>query len=227
MHFTPKEVYAEPVLFQGALVGILVLASNQKLDETQKAILHTMLNGLGLALRNALTHEEIQRIAALDSLTGIYNRRFGMERLHEEYTRVIRQDLPLSLLMMDIDHFKSINDTYGHRAGDRALKLVVKVMKSVMREGDILCRYGGEEFMAILPGADCDNAQEVAERIRRRISDTHLEHGDQIIPITISIGMASWPEHQVENEQQLIERADQTLYMAKESGRNRVVLAPV
>ncbi len=227
VHFTPKEVYAEPVLFQGALVGILVLASNQKLDETQKAILHTMLNGLGLALRNALTHEEIQRIAALDSLTGIYNRRFGMERLHEEYTRVIRQDLPLSLLMMDIDHFKSINDTYGHRAGDRALKLVVKVMKSVMREGDILCRYGGEEFMAILPGADCDNAQEVAERIRRRISDTHLEHGDQIIPITISIGMASWPEHQVENEQQLIERADQTLYMAKESGRNRVVLAPV
>lgn len=127
--------------------------------------------------------------------------------------------------MLDIDHFKQINDTYGHTVGDLVIKRVVEVAKSALREGDVLVRYGGEEFLAILPGADCEDSLAVAERIRCLVEETKLEHDQQVIPLTVSLGFASWPEQMVENEQDLIELTDKALYYAKENGRNRAVPA--
>ena len=221
--FRPKMVQILPVTFQGAVVGVLLLAAVQSPDEKQRQLRDMFVAGLGLALRNALTHEEIQRIAVLDGLTGAFNRRFGMQRLKEEYSRAVRQEAPLAVLMVDIDHFKRINDTYGHLVGDRAIKLVVEQIRHVVREGDVIVRYGGEEFMVILPGADSHNAVEVAERLRRRVGETELRQGDQTIHMTASIGVASLPEIRVESPEDLIECADEALYQAKRNGRNQVV----
>ena len=220
---TPRFVDILPIEFKGMRMGVLVLARLQPLDKKVQMILALMQKGLGLAVRNALTHEEIQRIAVLDGLTGIYNRRFGMQRLHEEFVRAQRQETPIGLIMVDIDHFKSINDTYGHQVGDRAIKLVVKLAKSVLREGDILVRYGGEEFMIVLPGAAMEDAIAIAERLRHQVAEAQLQHGDQVIKLTISLGVAAYPELDVNNENELIALADEALYAAKESGRNRVV----
>lgn len=219
----PRFVDVLPIEFRDVRIGALVLARLQPLDKKQQIILALLQKGLGLAIRNALTHEEIQRIAVLDGLTGIYNRRFGMQRLHEEFIRAQRNESPLVLIMLDIDHFKSVNDTYGHQVGDRAIKLVVKLAKTVLREGDILVRYGGEEFMIVLPGAAIDDAVEVAERLRHKVADTLMQHGDQQIPLTISLGVGGYPELDVADEGALIACADEALYKAKETGRNRVV----
>lgn len=219
----PRFVDILPIEFEGIRIGALVLARLQPLEKKQQIILSLLQKGLGLAIRNALTHQEIQRIAVLDGLTGIYNRRFGMQRLHEEFGRAQRSETPLALIMLDIDHFKSINDTYGHQVGDRAIKLVVKLAKTVLREGDILVRYGGEEFMIVLPGAAVADALEVAERLRHKVSDTLLQHGDQQIHLTVSLGVSGYPELDVSDEAQLIALADQALYKAKETGRNRVM----
>ncbi|SIN68085.1 diguanylate cyclase (GGDEF) domain-containing protein [Sulfurivirga caldicuralii] len=219
----PRFVDILPIEFKGMRIGALVLARLQPLEKKQQIILSLLQKGLGLAIRNALTHEEIQRIAVLDGLTGIYNRRFGMQRLHEEFGRAQRSKTPLALIMLDIDHFKSINDTYGHPVGDRAIKLVVKLGKTVLREGDILVRYGGEEFMIVLPGAAIDDAVKVAERLRHKVTETLLLHGDQQIHLTVSLGVAGYPALEVADEDALIALADEALYKAKESGRNRVV----
>jgi diguanylate cyclase (GGDEF)-like protein len=219
----PRFVDILPIEFRDVRMGALVLARLQPLKKRQQIILAQLQKGLGLAIRNALTHQEIQRIAVLDGLTGIYNRRFGMQRLREEFGRAQRSETPLALIMLDIDHFKSINDTYGHQVGDRAIKLVVKLAKTVLREGDILVRYGGEEFMIVLPGAAIDDAVEVAERLRHKVSDTMLQNGDKQIHLTVSLGVAGYPELDVSEEGQLIALADEALYKAKETGRNRVV----
>ncbi len=219
----PRYVDVMPIEFKDVRIGTLVLARLHPLDEKQRTILTLMRQGLGLAVRNALTHEEIQRIAVLDSLTGIYNRRFGMQRMHEEFARAQRMEAPIGLIMIDIDHFKNVNDTYGHQVGDRAIKLVVKLARTVLREGDILVRYGGEEFMIVLPGASSEDAVAVAERLRHKVAESLLKHGQQQIPLTISAGAASYPEVSATDENQLIALADRALYAAKEGGRNRVV----
>ncbi len=125
--------------------------------------------------------------------------------------------------MFDIDHFKKVNDTYGHLAGDRVLIQVAKTARAALREGDILMRYGGEEFLVILPAASKANSRDVGERLRRMVEETSVTDGDQVIRITISIGVTSFPELEVADEQELVERADEMLYKAKESGRNRVL----
>ncbi len=182
--------------------------------------------GLGLALNNAIAHDRLRRLAALDPLTGVFNRRFGMSRLQEEYSRAIRMSTPLGVMMLDLDHFKSVNDTYGHMVGDRILKLMVTCVRKVLREGDVLIRYGGEEFMAVFPGASLADLRDLGERIRRIIEETTLAVGDQTVHVTASIGGASYPEHEVERVESLVQSADAALYTAKEGGRNRVDLAP-
>lgn len=223
VRFRPKEIELIPVVYKGILEGILVLARTTSLTPKQQLIRDVFVEGLGLALNNALTHEKIQRIAVLDSLTAIYNRRFGMERLNEEFARAIRQQSPLSIIMADIDHFKSINDRYGHLVGDRAIKTAVQVMKSLLREGDVLIRYGGEEFLILLPGASIDDAMEISEGIRLKMAETPLHVGDSTLQMTLSEGVAGIPEIDVNDPMALIQRADEALYHAKESGRNRVM----
>ncbi len=127
-------------------------------------------------------------------------------------------------MMFDIDHFKKVNDTYGHLAGDRVLIQVAKTAREAIREGDILMRYGGEEFLVILPAASKENCRDVAERMRRKVEETSVADGDQVIRVTISIGITSYPELDVAGEQDLVKHADEALYVAKESGRNRVIV---
>ncbi len=222
--FRPHEIIIDPVLYKGVPLGVIILASAGGFTDEVRARLNLFRQGMALALNNALTHDRLQRLAALDPLTGVYNRRFGMARLHEEFSRAVRATGPLGVMMFDIDHFKKVNDTYGHLAGDRVLIQVAKTARSAIREGDILMRYGGEEFLVILPAASKENAHTVGERMRRMVEETSVADGDQIIRVTISVGITSYPELDVARDQDLVQRADESLYSAKESGRNRVIM---
>ncbi|WP_406606988.1 GGDEF domain-containing protein [Candidatus Infernicultor aquiphilus] len=135
----------------------------------------------------------------------------------------MRAGTPLSLLMFDIDYFKIVNDTYGHSVGDKLLANVAKITLSSIREGDILLRYGGEEFLCVLPGANQHDAAIVAERMRIMVMDSHVKNLEQEIKVTISIGVATYPHDNIFNSDQLIKLSDEAMYVAKNTGRNRMV----
>ncbi len=221
--FQPNELFIEPILYKNTLLGILVLVGSAPFPEQMLSRLPIFNQELSLALRNAITHDQMTHFAAIDPLTGLYNRRFGIRRLHEEFQRSIRSGTPLSVLMLDIDHFKALNDSYGHMAGDRVLILVSKIAGSSIREGDILMRYGGEEFLCVLPGAGPGDASKIAERIRIMIMNSRIQYDGQDIQTTVSIGIASYPRENMDNPDQLIKLADEAMYDAKTSGRNKVV----
>ncbi|HET20323.1 MAG TPA: GGDEF domain-containing protein, partial [Chromatiales bacterium] len=185
-------------------LGVVVLASATPFPEGTRTRLEIFRSALSLALRNAIAHDHLQRLS-------------------EEFSRAVRADTPLAVLMLDIDHFKSINDTYGHLAGDRALVKVARLVRSLLREGDVLLRYGGEEFMIILPGASCHDAKLMGQRLRHAVEDITVSHGEQSFHLTVSIGAASYPEMNVSNQEEFVHLADERLYRAKQSGRNCVV----
>ena len=222
--FRPREVIIEPVVYKQIPLGAIVLSSARGFPDEVGNILEMLRTGLALALNNAVAHDRLQRLAAIDPLTGIYNRRFGMARYHEEFGRAIRSTLPLGLMIFDIDHFKSVNDTYGHLVGDRVLAKVTRVARTAIREGDIMVRYGGEEFLVILPGASKADAERLGERIRRIVEEASLEDGDQSIRVTISIGCTAYPAPDITDDSVLLQRADEALYVAKQTGRNRLVM---
>ena len=223
--FTPREVIIEPILFKNVMLGLLILGSADPFGMDAKKRLGLFSQNLAMALHNALLFDRLERLAALDSLTGIYNRRFGLTRLHEEFGRTLRMNAPLGMMMIDLDHFKQVNDVFGHLTGDRVLIRLANAAKSVMREGDVLVRYGGEEFLAILPGASWKDVSEIADRLRRKIAETSVQHGEDVIKVTVSVGGVSYPELEVTDEMELVDHADKALYRAKESGRNCVVMA--
>ena len=171
-----------------------------------------------------MTHDQVQKLAAIDPLTGIYNRRFGTTRLHEEFVRAVQLESAIGIMMFDIDHFKSVNDTYGHSIGDRVIRQVATTARSALREGDIIIRLGGDEFLAVLLGASANDVFQTAEKIRRQIDEKLISYGDQNIHITVSLGGVSFPEKDIKNEQDLIDSADRALYSAKNAGRNRTVV---
>lgn len=172
-------------------------------------------------------HEAIYRMTIIDGLTSTYNKRYIVETLQREISRARRHSRPLSLLMCDIDHFKHVNDTYGHLAGDYVLKELVNTVRSILRPDDVMGRYGGEEFVLILPETDLKGALEVAERMRMAIESHEFVfegeriEGQETDGITISVGVtqlaAKWLEHS------FIKAADEKLYEAKHAGRNRSV----
>ena len=147
-----------------------------------------------------------------------------MVRLHEEYSRSVRRGIPLGVLMFDIDHFKQVNDTYGHVVGDRVLRDISTLIRQGIREGDILLRYGGEEFMVILPGASKEDAYTIADRVRHMVRDHKTVYGENQINVTISVGLDSMPESSVSGELELIANADEALYRSKNSGRDKVTI---
>ncbi len=222
--FHPKAVTIEPVLFKSVPIAVILLAKAEPFKAGYTKQLSIFTQSLAIAMHNAFEHEQLQKLAALDPLTGVLNRRFGLVRLREEYSRSIRRGAPLGLLMFDIDHFKQVNDTYGHVVGDRVLKSIAALIRQGLREGDVLMRYGGEEFLAILPGASREDVLGVAERTRYLVRDYKTRYGDNLIGVTISIGGDSMPESSVTNEQTLIANADEALYASKNSGRDRVTL---
>lgn len=181
----------------------MLLASNGKLE------MHT------LQLRDA--NQALEEMATSDGLTGLRNNRFFRERLNEEYSRARRYDLPLSVMLLDADHFKQYNDTYGHLSGDVVLKEIASLMKGMARLTDCVARYGGEEFVIILPQTDADGAKVIAERIRQSIE----RHQWPQRQITVSIGLSSL-SNDTQSPEDLVGQADQALYFSKSAGRNCV-----
>ncbi len=222
--FNPSEVFIEPIEFKGVNLGALIAATGANVaDKRTEQLSQLFSRSIGLAINNALTHSRFQKLAAIDSLTNIYNRRFGMDRLKEDFSRAVREHSSLTVAMVDIDNFKLVNDNYGHLVGDKAIILTTKIIKDALRDGDIVVRYGGEEFLMILHGASSENAMSVCERIRHQVKDTVFMEGEQQINLSVSIGLCAYPEQVVDNEVSLIDMADQALYSAKQTGRDKVV----
>lgn len=218
--FTPSEILVHPLHAHSVGIGVVVLGWSGDLPRGARALAPILLQTFSVALSNARAHQDMERLAALDALTGVYNRRFGLERLREEYSRSVRSGRPLGVVMVDLDHFKSVNDTYGHLAGDAVLKRVADEARSVLREGDILCRYGGEEFLAILPGAGEEDVRAIAERIRRLMETLIHRVGGHEFRVTVSLGFGSTAGTAVQDEMALVDAADAALYAAKRMGRN-------
>ncbi len=176
-----------------------------------------------LALDRSNAYEQMQKIAAIDELTGIYNRRFGLQRLSEDYSRAKRAGSAFYVMMFDIDHFKAINDSYGHQAGDYILEQTAKTIKSLLRIEDVFLRYGGEEFVA---GLICEfqNVIAKAENIKKAIENKTYTFNAAEIKATISIGISKSQPSDAITIENLINEADEALYIAKNSGRNRVCI---
>jgi two-component system cell cycle response regulator len=171
----------------------------------------------------AAKNVELAAMAITDALTGVFNRRHLDETLDEMFEHSVRLHEPLSLLMFDIDHFKKVNDNHGHQAGDSVLEKFAQLLKHVARDIDRIGRYGGEEFMVLLPGTVPDAGVTFANRARQEVAEHQFEYGGGALTCTISVGVAGWPHPRIHTRQQLVKAADDALYVAKSTGRNRVV----
>ncbi|MGH9418765.1 MAG: GGDEF domain-containing protein [Thermoanaerobaculia bacterium] len=194
---------------------------DERVRELTERLASLERTNLDLTLKNRALSE----ISARDALTGLYNRWYVMEKIDSEMNRSVRHGSPVSLIMLDIDHFKRVNDSFGHSAGDRVLRSVGQVLRDSCRVYDVAGRYGGEEFCIVLPETRVGNTSVVAERIRERLEASRFEVGADSVVVTASIGIAGVDSSEVEgalSSSTLIDRADQALYSAKHHGRNRV-----
>mgnify|MGYP000700152473 CR=1 FL=1 len=187
--------------------------------ETLSASMITIINNYQL-------YEKQRQLATTDGMTGLFNHRYFQDALGREISRSRRYGAPVSLLYMDIDHFKKFNDTYGHQVGDEVLKIVSRTIKRSLRDSDVACRYGGEELVAILPDTPIEGAVAAGEKIRKAIEALLLPVNGKSVKITISVGVAEFPRN-ARDKQSLIEAADGALYLAKEGGRNQTRLSDV
>ena len=220
----PKEVAIFPILYRDEVLGVMLLGSVNRFDTNEVSLLEYITNQIAVVLENALTHEEVERLSVTDGLTGVFNRRHITARMEEEFSKAYRYANPISVLLVDIDHFKHINDAHGHHAGDEALVEVANAMQGSLRETDLLGRYGGEEFVILLPQTGAGDAATAAEKLRERIEALELPSLGGV-GLTVSVGVAGHPAHPVETLEQLVQAADAALYRAKDTGRNRVEVA--
>jgi len=204
-------------------VGELIFSRNRQFDEDEKAQLQTLSSTLIYPVNNALLYRKAVERAHKDPLTGIGNRAAMDKAIEQEVDLASRHETPLSIIIVDIDHFKSINDTYGHITGDAVLKNITDCMVESMRRSDIIYRYGGEEFLILLRNTEQSGAKLLAERIRSSVEEVNLNHGGGDIKITVSAGLTAFKEN--EDIPSLFNRCDQALLQAKQQGRNRINIA--
>lgn len=213
-----------PLGIQNKQIGFLMLAKNKDDEYTQDEwrFLSTIAHYFSVTLENS----QLYNLAITDPLTGLFNRRYFDNRLEREIEKAQRRNMPLTLLMLDLDHFKNVNDTHGHPAGDDVLRETAARITEAAGETSVCCRYGGEEFTVLLPDTERKTASAVAERIRELMSsklfDLDTPDVKAKVGLTISGGLASFPFDAAEPEA-LVERADQALYLAKAQGRDRIV----
>lgn len=220
-----------PIVWEEEVVGTLFLRTHRfgkGFSEKEIKLCQIIANSAYHAIKNARLFEEVSKekeemktLAITDRLTELYNHNFFYTRLEEEFNRAVRYEIPISLIMLDMDDFKKVNDTYGHRTGDQVLKKIADMIKKLVRKTDVVARYGGEEFAIILPHTNLAGAEEEAERIKTAIS-SHAYIINE--PMTMSLGVASYPSGKaIMNAGDLVNLADTALYEAKRSGKNKVV----
>ncbi len=209
-------------------LGVLSLVRNTPHSFTVHEIqlLQMIATQLGTVLDKIALYHQTRALSITDALTGLFNRRYFNERYEIEFMRASRYGRPLSVLLIDIDHFKKFNDEHGHFVGDKVLKMTAKVLEESIRKADILARFGGEEFIVVLPEIDKEHGRQVAEKLRRAIELTHFpkEESQPTGNLTASFGLASFPEDSTDANK-LLALADQALYEAKANGRNQVAAA--
>ncbi|MBE3329075.1 MULTISPECIES: diguanylate cyclase [Enterobacter] len=211
-----------PLIAQGEAIGLLSFQNITPENAPARAYLELMAEALGLALANQRLRDALLEKALFDPLTGLRNRHHLEDTLHTQMTQAMRNGEPLSCMMIDIDHFKSINDRFGHEAGDQVIKNVATIVQRAAHDGGLAFRYGGEEFLVLLPGAGEAEAHACAQKIYNGVHALSLRYGlTEIGPVDVSIGIASYPEHAQSDN--LLRAADVALYRAKELGRSRIV----
>ncbi|HTR27580.1 MAG TPA: sensor domain-containing diguanylate cyclase [Terriglobales bacterium] len=224
-----------PLVANGEAIGILAIQDNGSAASEADAQSNRMARNqhlaravaehIALAVANLGLRESLRVQAIRDPLTGLYNRRYMQEFLERELHAARRKQRPVAVLMLDLDHFKRFNDTFGHSAGDRALASIAEILQRSVRVDDVACRYGGEEFTLILPECSLQQAMIRAESIRARVAESHSQReGNPADPITVSLGVAAFPET-TDRVDLLLKLADEALYQAKREGRNRVIQA--
>ena len=224
-----KSIISVPLKIKNQAIGVINAYNKREGDvfnTDDLQLLSAFANQAAIAIQNAQLHQEVKRLAITDGLTDLYNFRYLQERLEEETKRAQRFRRPLALIMADIDHFKEFNDTYGHPEGNKVLKVLANIIKANVREIDIVGRYGGEEFIIILPEADRNEAQRIAERIRIKVEEYNFQNKEDHLnnpnrKITLSLGVTSYFQESI-SPQNLIYKVDQALYQAKRKGRNRI-----
>ena len=219
----PKEIAYIPLVYQDRSLGTLVLGSVQKFIEEEVELFDYLANQISVALDNAIMHQHIHELSMVDGLTGLFNRRHLNERLESEWATYTRHGKPLSVILSDIDNFKSVNDTYGHDKGDDVIRDIAEIFKECCRVEDIPGRYGGEEFVAILPNTDSEGAIKVAERIAERARENHYDWMDRAA--TLSVGVATVPTIDAKSGEDLVQIADSAMYSAKTTGKDKVCAA--
>lgn len=213
-----------PMVVAGHPVGVLGVSADPPPSDHQRSMLAAAAALLAVSVKNAELFREVKDHSVRDALTGCFNRRHAMEVMDAELRRARRSKMPASLVMFDLDHFKQINDTHGHLCGDAVLALVGARMKAVLRGSDLKCRYGGEEFLILLPDTPLTGAAHVADTLRQDIADHPLAWQDGSITITASFGVTAVAPGEVD-PLVVMARADGALYCAKQAGRNCVRIA--
>ncbi|MFT5451504.1 MAG: diguanylate cyclase (GGDEF)-like protein [Enterobacterales bacterium] len=208
---------------EGQYLGDLVCTRNKPFGDQDLLIIESLTAALIYPLRNSLMYQQAINMALLDPLTGAGNRKALEKAIVREQNNVERYDKPFSMLMIDIDFFKNINDQHGHSAGDTTLQSVCETIKNIIRQSDELFRFGGEEFVVLLNNSDVNSASFMAERIRLAIEQVETICENESIKVTVSIGVAHF--NKTERMDELFNRADQALYLAKNNGRNQVSVA--
>lgn len=219
-----RAVMLVPLVSHGSTNGLLVAESNEVAGFKGKHVqmISVVARSAALALENAELHKRTEELTIIDELTETYNYRFFVQKLEEEKRRALRYNLPLSLVMVDIDHFKKFNDSYGHEVGNIVLRNLSAIIKKCIRDVDFFVRYGGEEFVVILPQTASVEALTIGERIRSQVEKTAIEvQGVGGLRVTVSVGVSSFPENGKSHEE-LVSITDQALYRAKGEGRNVV-----
>lgn len=223
----PSQTFCIPMMAQGEALGVLYLGiqDTNPFTQTKQLLAITIAEQISVAIANLKLRETLKNQSIRDPLTGLFNRRYMEESLERELRRADRNRQSLGVIMLDVDHFKRFNDTFGHEAGDLVLREVGQLLKGTIRGSDIACRYGGEEFILILPDTSVEDVQQKAEQVRIAVKKLNLKYRHQPLDaITVSLGIASFPQHGTTVE--VITRiADTALYQAKHQGRDQAVIA--
>jgi diguanylate cyclase (GGDEF)-like protein len=223
----PAISFCLPVQVQGEIIGVLNVRSQREgiLNDGKRQLGYNVVEQAGMALSNLKLRDALREQSIRDPLTGLYNRRYMEEALKQQMGRVTRRLHPIGMIMIDIDHFKRFNDTHGHAAGDALLRETGRFLQNHIRSEDIGCRYGGEEFLLILPDASLEVTQQRAELLQQAARGLQVQDADNSFGgITLSLGVALYPQHgrTIEN---VMRAADAALYRAKQQGRDQVVVA--